>query len=295
MPIRESIGDRAFSLAANLLLALALAVVLFPMIYIVSASFSDPRAVVSGRVWLYPVNPSLIAYQTVFHNRQILSGYANSLAYTVAGTMVSLVLTVLGAFPLSRKEFYGRKLFMGIFLFTMLFSGGLIPSYLVVKGLGLIDSRLAIILPNAMGIWNVLITRTYFQSTIPDEMYEAAELDGCGDLRFLGAILVPLSGPIIAVMTLYYAVGLWNSYFDALIYLKSSALYPLQIVLRNILIMNQMDASMVSDVSDLARRQGLSEGLKYALIVVASAPLLVVYPFVQKYFIKGVMIGSLKG
>lgn len=295
MRIRESAGNRLFDAIVSALLFLALLIVLFPILYIVSASFSNPRAVIAGRAWLLPVEPTLVAYQAVFRNSFIVGGYLNSLFYVVAGTSVSLLLTILGAFPLSRKEFYGRRVFMGIFVFTMLFSGGLIPTYLLVKSLGLNDTRLAMILPNAMGIWNVLITRTYFQSNIPDELYEAAGLDGCGDMRFLSTMLLPLSGPIIAVMTLYYAVGIWNSYFDALIYLKRSALYPLQIVLRNILIINQIDANTMRDVEELARRQGLAESLKYALIVVASAPLLIVYPFVQKYFIKGIMIGSLKG
>jgi putative aldouronate transport system permease protein len=295
MRIRESAGNRLFDAIVSALLFLALLIVLFPILYIVSASFSNPRAVIAGRVWLLPVEPTLVAYQAVFRNSFIVGGYLNSLFYVVAGTSVSLLLTILGAFPLSRKEFYGRRVFMGIFVFTMLFLGGLIPTYLLVKSLGLNDTRLAMILPNAMGIWNVLITRTYFQSNIPDELYEAAGLDGCGDMRFLSTMLLPLSGPIIAVMTLYYAVGIWNSYFDALIYLKRSALYPLQIVLRNILIINQIDANTMRDVEELARRQGLAESLKYALIVVASAPLLIVYPFVQKYFIKGIMIGSLKG
>jgi putative aldouronate transport system permease protein len=295
MRIRESAGNRLFDAIVSALLFLALLIVLFPILYIVSASFSNPRAVIAERAWLLPVEPTLVAYQAVFRNSFIVAGYLNSLFYVVAGTSVSLLLTILGAFPLSRKEFYGRRVFMGIFVFTMLFSGGLIPTYLLVKSLGLNDTRLAMILPNAMGIWNVLITRTYFQSNIPDELYEAAGLDGCGDMRFLSTMLLPLSGPIIAVMTLYYAVGIWNSYFDALIYLKRSALYPLQIVLRNILIINQIDANTMRDVEELARRQGLAESLKYALIVVASAPLLIVYPFVQKYFIKGIMIGSLKG
>ena len=184
---------------------------------------------------------------------------------------------------------------MGFILFTMLFSGGLIPLYLLVKNLGLRDTRWAMILPNAIGVWNVIVARTFLQNSIGDELYDAAQIDGCNDLRFLFQMVFPLSGSIVAVMTLFYAVWIWNSYFDALIYLDSQRLFPLQIVLRNILIMNQVDISMMNDIEALARKQGLAEIIKYALIVVASIPLLMIYPFVQKYFVKGVMVGSVKG
>lgn len=293
--IKESKADKIFIFFNYLLLTLCILIVIYPLLYIIVASISDHKAVVSGKVWLLPVGINLNAYKAVFGNASVIVGYMNSLIYMVVGTAISVTLTLLAAFPLSRKEFFGRKIFMTIFLFTMLFSGGLIPTYLVVKKLGLLDTRWSVILPNAMGIWNVIVTRTYLKSTITDELYESAQLEGCSDVRFLRSFVVPLSGSIIAVMTLYYAVGIWNSYFDALIYLKSSNKFPLQIVLRNILILNQADGGMIKDVNVLARKQGLADVMKYALIVVSSAPLLMIYPFVQKHFVKGVMIGSVKG
>ena len=198
------------------------------------------------------------------------------------------------AYPLARKTFYGRNVFMIILVITMMFEGGLIPSYLVVKGLGLIDTRLAMILPGAFAGFQVIIARTFFQTSIPDELAEAAELDGCSDLRFIFSIVLPLSKPIIAVMTLMYAVGHWNAYFDALIYLRNPDIFPLQIILRNILILNSVDASMMANVDQMMAQQGLKDLLKYSLIVVSSAPVLMIYPFVQKHFVKGVMIGSMK-
>ena len=293
--VRQLTSDRAFDVVNTIFITLAILIVSYPLIYIISASISDHNAVVSGKVWLFPVGFDLNAYKAVFSNRMILSGYMNSLLYMALGTTLSVFLTVLAAYPLSRKEFYGRNIFMGIFLFTMLFTGGLIPTYLVVQKLGIIDTRLAMILPNAMGIWNVIVTRTYLATTISDELYEAAQIEGTSDIKFLFSFVFPLSGPIIAVMSLYYAVWIWNSYFDALIYLKSRELFPLQIVLRNILILNQMDGNMIKDISIMARKQGLADVLKYALIVVSSAPLLIIYPFVQKHFVKGIMIGSVKG
>ncbi len=269
--------------------------VLWPVIYIVSASFSSPNAVISGKVWLYPVEPNLNGYAAVFKNRNILSGFGNSFIYMIVGTTVNIIFTILAAYPLSRKEFKARGIFTGLFVFTMLFSGGLIPIYLVVKNLGLLNTRPALILPTALSVWNLIIMRTYFQTTIPDEMYEAATIDGCDDINFLWRIVIPLSGPIIAVLTLYYGVSHWNRYFEALIYLKTEELFPLQLVLRSILISNEIDPIMIADVDELIRKQGLVDLLKYSTIVVASVPVLCIYPFVQKYFVKGVMIGSLKG
>jgi ABC-type glycerol-3-phosphate transport system permease component len=293
--IRSTREDAIYNIINYTLLTICIILVLYPLIYIVSASISDHKAVVSGKVWLFPVGINFEAYKAVFGNDSVVKGYANSLLYMCVGTFISVSLTILAAYPLSRKEFFGGKVFMAIFLFTMLFSGGLIPTYLVIKKLGMLDSRLSVILPNAIGIWNVIVTRTYLKATITDELYESAQLEGCSDIRFLVSFVLPLSGSIIAVMTLYYAVGIWNSYFDALIYLKSSDKFPLQIVLRNILILNQADGGMIKDISVIARKQGLADVMKYALIVISSAPLLIIYPFVQKHFVKGVMIGSVKG
>jgi putative aldouronate transport system permease protein len=270
-------------------------VVLYPLVYIISSSLSDPQAVIEKKVWLWPVDWSLVSYKAVLTNSQIGRGYLNSIFYVFSGTFVSVMLSMLLAYPLSRKEFYGRRLVTGFIMFTMLFSGGLIPLYLVIRKLGIYDTRLALILPNAVNVWNVIIMRTFLSETITDELYDAAQIDGCSDLRFLFRIVFPLSGAIVAVMTLFYGVVIWNSYFDALVFLQEQSLYPLQIVLRNILIINKTNASMMTDVAAAISKQGLSETVRYALIVVASIPLLVLYPFVQRHFVKGVMIGSIKG
>ncbi|MDQ0900993.1 MULTISPECIES: carbohydrate ABC transporter permease [unclassified Paenibacillus] len=291
--IKESPGDRMLLAVIYACLTIGMLVVLYPLIYILSASFSSPFAVVSGKVWLYPVDFTLIGYETVFKNAQVLVGYGNSLLYATIGTLVSLTVTIMMAYPLSRKTFYGRNVLMFILTFTMLFGGGLIPLYLVVKNLHLIDSRWSLILPQAIGVFQIIIARTFFQNTIPDELVDAAEMDGCSDVGFLIRVVLPLSKPIIAVMVLLFAVGQWNAYFDALLYIKSSELYPLQLVLRNILLLNTSENP--TDISETLRRQGLAELMKYSLIVVSSLPVLILYPFVQKHFVQGVMIGSLKG
>ncbi|MGE7827608.1 carbohydrate ABC transporter permease [Paenibacillus sp. NPDC093718] len=293
--IRESKGDRLFMFLIYLFLTLILIAVAVPLIYIVSSSFSSPQAVTSGKVWLFPVDFTLDGYKAVFNNPQIGVGYLNSLFYTVVGTLINVTLTIMLAYPLAKKSLYGRNFFMVLLVITMMFEGGLIPYYLVVKNLHLLDTRWAMILPGALGVFQVIVARTFFQTTIPDELAEAAELDGCSDIRFIFSIVLPLSKPIIAVMTLMYAVGHWNAYFDALIFLRNPDLFPLQIILRNILILNSVDASMMADVSQMQAQQGLKDLLKYSLIVVASLPVLIIYPFVQKHFVKGVMIGSLKG
>jgi putative aldouronate transport system permease protein len=275
-------------------LCLVLLVVLYPLIYIISSSFSSPSAVTSGKVWLWPVDISLKGYEVLFKNPQVMTGYGNSLFYTVAGTFISVTLTIMIAYPLSRKTFFGRKGLMMLITFTLLFSGGLIPTYMVVREVGMIDSRWALLIPNAIWVWQVIIARSFFQSSIPDELFEASEIDGCSDLKFLWSIVIPLSMPIIAVLFLMYAVGQWNAYFDALIYLKSADLFPLQLILRSIIIQNN-SAGGLNDAIKLVERQQLSELLKYSLIVVATLPVLVIYPFVQRYFVQGMMVGSVKG
>lgn len=293
--IKDSQSDKVFNVVNYTLLWCVLIVILYPLIYVVSASFSSTHAVISGKVWLWPVEPSLDGYRAVFKNQMVLTGFKNTLIYTVLGTALNLMLTVMAAYPLSRKDFRGRNFFMLLFVFTMMFSGGLIPTYLVVRQLGMIDTIWSMIIPVALTVWNVIIMRTYFQVTIPRELLEASQMDGCSDIRFLLQIVLPLSGPILAVISLFYAVGHWNQYFNALIYLKSADLYPLQLVLRDILVQNEVNIEMLGDAKTAAARQGLRELLKYSLIVVSTVPLLVVYPFVQKYFVKGVMIGSIKG
>lgn len=292
--ILESRGDKWFNGVNMLLILLFLVVILYPLVFVVSASISSPDAVISGKVWLWPVQPTLDGYAAVFKHKLIWSSFRNSVFYTVAGTFLSVVLTIAAAYPLSRRDLFGKNWFMLLFVFTTMFSGGLIPSYLLVKDLGMLNTVWAMIIPSAMSVFNIIITRTYFKTTLPDEMLEAAQIDGCNDFRYVFSIVLQLSGPIIAVVALYSAVGYWNQYFNGLLYLDSQKLYPLQLVLREILVQNEVDASML-DMKEIAAQEGLRALLKYSLIVVSSLPLLLVYPFVQKYFIKGVMIGSLKG
>lgn len=292
---KSSISDIVFGIVSTTFLTFSTLIVLYPLVYILSSSFSSTEAVVSGKVWLFPVEPTLMGYKAVFKNSQILSGFANSIFYTVVGTCINIVMTVMAGYPLSRKDFYGKGVIMVLFTFTMLFSGGMIPSYLLVKNLGMIDTRWAMLIPGAMGVYYVIIARTFFMSTIPDELYEAAQLDGCSDIKFITRVVVPLSSALLAVLVLFYAVGHWSSYFNALLYLRDPDKFPLQIILRNILINNTNNAAMIEDVDSMVRAMGLQELLKYALIVVASVPVLMIYPFVQKYFVKGVMIGALKG
>lgn len=287
--------DRAFTIVNYVILTLFLVAVAYPLIYVFSASFSDPSAVISGKMWLWPVDITLDGYRAVFRNNRIVTGFQNSLFYTVAGTLVSVTLTILAAYPLSRKDLAGRNVIMFFFVFTLLFGGGLIPSYLVVREVGMLNTRWALIIPTALSVYNMIITRTFFQSTIPDELLEAAQIDGCSDFRFVRDVVIPLSGPIIAVNALFYAVNQWNQYFNALIYLTRPDLFPLQLILREILVQNQVDLTQITDVDQLMQRQNLTDLLKYSLIVVASAPVLIIYPFVQKHFVRGVLIGLLKG
>lgn len=293
--IRDSAHDRLFLIGIYIFLTLLMLTVLYPLIYIFSSSFSSPRAVVSGQVWLLPVEFNLKAYKSIFQSSQLMYGYYNTIIYTVFGTLINLLFTVLLAYPLSVKNFYGRGFIMILLMITMFFNGGLIPTYLLVKDLEMLDTRWAMWLPGALSVFQVIVARTFFQSSIPSELAEAAQIDGCRDTRYLISIVLPLSKPILAVLTLMYAVGHWNAYFDALIYLRSEKLFPLQYVLRNLLILNAADPEMLANTAGKMREQGFEQALKYALIVVASVPVLIMYPFVQKHFVKGVMIGSLKG
>lgn len=293
--IQESQGDRLFNVIIYVTLSLFTLSVLYPLIFILSASVSSPESVLSGKVWLWPVDLSLEGYRAVFKHHLIGKSFFNSLFYTAAGTLINVVFTLMAAYPLSRKDFYIRNWIMALFVFTMLFSGGLIPSYLLVKELGLLNTRWALLIPGAIGVWNVIIARTYFRTTLPDELLEAAQMDGCSDFKFIARVVLPLSGPIIAVITLFYAVGHWNSFFNAMLYLKDPNMYPLQLVLREILVQNQVDSSMIVDVEEAMAREGLKELLKYSLIVVSTFPVLIPYPFIQRHFVKGMMIGSLKG
>jgi putative aldouronate transport system permease protein len=270
-------------------------VVLYPLIYVVSASFSDPNAVASGKVWLLPIDFTTKAYARIFEYPRIWTGYANSIFYATVGTIVNVTFTVLAAYPLSRKDLFGKKPLMFLFVFSMMFSGGLIPFYITVNQLGLYNSRWALIIPQALSVWNMIIAITFFRTSLPQELLEAAQLDGCSDIQYLFRIVLPLSTPIIAVMGLFYAVGHWNQFFTALIFLANKDLFPLQLILRDILVANTVDPSLLEDAKTMAAKAGMRDLLKYALIVVASGPVLALYPFVQKYFVKGLMIGAIKG
>ncbi len=294
--MHQSKGDTAFDVINIILMAVMFCVFLYPLLFIVSASLSNPNAVWNGNVWLLPVEPSLIGYKYIVNESNIWLGFRNTIFYTVFGVCINLVMTVCAAYPLSRKDFFLRNFFMGLFVLTMYFSGGMIPTYMVVKKLGMVNTIWAMLIPNAVSIFNIIITRTYFQNSIPEELREASEIDGCNSLQFLMRIVLPLSGPILAVMALYYGVGHWNAFFNALIYLSKKELYPLQLFLRDILTKNQVNFEMlITDGLAMAEQQRIAQTMKYGIIIVSTLPILAVYPFVQRFFVKGVMIGALKG
>lgn len=293
--IIENNNDRVFVTLNYIFLTIAGLIVLYPLIYIFSSSFSSSKAVMGGKVWLLPIEPTLRGYKAVFAFKSIWIGYANSIYYAVVGTIINLVVTMLAAFPLARRDLVGRKFIIGLFVFTMLFNAGLIPTYIVISNLGLVNSRWVLWLPQALQVWYLIIAITYLQSNIPKELREASSIDGCSNIKFLTRIVLPLAKPLLAVLVLFYAVYHWNAFFDAFIYLKEKRLYPLQLMLREILISSQIDPLMLKNIGEMEKLQGLMELLKYAVIVVASLPVLALYPFVQKYFIKGIMVGSLKG
>ena len=288
--------DKVVYFINYVLLALLLVIVLYPIIYIISCSFSSGSALMAGRVRLLPVEFTFDSYKAVFKYQSIWSGYKNSVIYTIVGTLISIVFTLFAAYPLSRDDFRGQKLFTGLFLFTMMFSGGLIPTYLLVRNLKLIDTMWAIVLPGAVSAYNMIVARTFFKQTIPKELMEAAEMDGCSDFKFFSRIVIPLSTPIVAVLCLWVAVSLWNSYFNPMIYINSEDKYPLQLVLRRILLMSQVNLNSSSvDPQVIAKNQYLSEMLKYGTIIISTLPLMVIYPFVPKYFVKSVMLRSVQG
>ena len=249
----------------------------------------------AGKVTLWPVDFSLRGYQAVFEYKSVFIGYRNTIFYTVVGTLINVAMTMLAAYALARKTLPGRGFFTFLFTFTMMFNGGLIPNYILMKDLHIINTVWAILLPGAISAYNLVVTRTFIQNTIPDDLLEAAQIDGCSDTQFFFQFVLPLSKAVMAVITLYYAVTHWNAYFKAFIYLNDRSLYPLQIYLREILIMNSMDTESIMDPDQMEAMQGMADLLKYSLIVVSTAPILCIYPFLQRYFIKGVMIGSLKG
>ncbi|NLV35653.1 MAG: carbohydrate ABC transporter permease [Clostridiaceae bacterium] len=286
--------DKLFGFVNDGLLVLAALIVFYPLVYILSSAFSSPTAVSKGLVVFFPVDFSLKGFEEVFSHKAIVTGFANTIFYTVVGTLVNIILTVAAAYPLSRKNLPGRRILLFIFTFAMLFNGGLIPSYLLTAKLGLINHRAVMIIPVALNIFNVIICRTFFETTIPEELIEAAQLDGLSHTRFIVQIAMPLSKAIIAVLVLYYGLGHWNSYFQAFLYITDKSKFPLQIVLRDILILNQVN-EIIADPLLYQAKQGMAQLLKYSLIVVASVPFMLAYPFVAKYFVKGVMIGAIKG
>ncbi len=293
---RQSRSDMLFNLINGFFMCLVVVLMVYPLYFIVIASFSDPTKVNAGKVVLFPQGIMFDGFKAIFRDTKIWVGYRNTIVYAVLGTIVNVCLTITAGYSLSRKELMGRKPIMILITFTMFFNGGMIPNYMLVSGLGLKDSLWAMILPNAVSIWNLIIARTYLSTNIPDELFEAASMDGCGTIRFFFKIVLPLSSALTAVLVLFYAVAHWNAFFNALIYLESSSKYPLQLVLRNILLINQSgDSSMLADTEDLVLRQKLADLLKYGVIVVSTLPVLCIYPFVQKYFVKGVMIGAVKG
>ena len=293
--VKESAGDRLFDIINYILLAIVLTIVLYPLIFVAVASISNPAAVVKGEVWLLPKDINFTGYEKVFANKEILNGYMNTILYTVAGTIVNVGMTILAAYPLSRKDFRGRNIFTALFVFTMFFSGGLIPTYLIVKDLGMTNTMWALIIPNAVAVWNIIIMRTFFQQSIPFEIQESAQMDGCGNFKILLRIILPLSMPILAVMTLFYSVAHWNSFFSALIYLTKRDKYPLQLFLREILIQSNMQDMIQTSEESLAKTIMEAESIKYALVIVANLPILMLYPFLQRYFVKGMVIGAIKG
>ena len=298
--VRRSTFDRVFDAVNVALLVIVILIILYPLYFTVIASISDPYELMGGNVILLPKGFTMEPYTNIFKNEEIWIGYANSILYAGVGTIYALALTMPAAYVMSRN-IKGHNLFMAYFMFTMYFGGGLIPTYVLIKNLGMLDTRAAMILPSGLSVYNMIIVRTFYKSNIPNELLESAKIDGANDFRIFFQIALPLSGSIIAVIALYCAVGHWNSYMNALIYLNDSDKYPLQLILRNILMENQMlkniDVNSMSSIQmeAMMRRSMMAESMKYALIFVSSLPVLVAYPFVQKLFVKGVMIGALKG
>ena len=293
--VRLSRQDKTYYSVVYTLVTLLTLIVLLPLTNVLACSFSAPEAVASGKVLLWPVNFSVSGYERVFNTDEIWIGYANTLYYTIVGTFVNVFVTMICAYPLARRGLPYKSFFSFLFAFTMLFSGGLVPTYLLARSLHLLNTRWALIIPGAMGVYQMIVTRTFLVANIPQELLEMSQIDGCNDFRFFWSFVLPLSKAVIAVTAMQYAVGHWNSWFSAFLYLSDDKKYPLQMMLRRILVMNQIKASDYVDEETLVAMEGMADLLKYSLIVVATVPILCAYPFIQKYFVKGIMIGSLKG
>lgn len=298
-PVKRCREDVIFDTVIFIILTLILFVVAYPLYWVIISSFSDPTAVSAGKVLLRPMGFTLKGYAEVFKNSQVMRGFFNSIVITFVGVCVNLAVTLPTAYALSRDNFSGKKPITVFYMITMFFGGGMIPTYLVVKNLHLLNTIWALVLPGCLSVYNMIVARTFFKSNISEELYEAGEIDGCTQSRFFFQIALPLSKAIIAIMVLYYGVGHWNSYFSALLYISDQDKYPLQLVLRNILITNQTALSQTATTAAaraaLQEQQQLIDVMKYSLIIISSVPVLIMYPLVQKHFVKGVMIGSVKG
>ncbi|WP_407271571.1 carbohydrate ABC transporter permease [Radiobacillus sp. PE A8.2] len=298
MAIKESRSDKIFSRCNKLLVWFFIIVISYPLVYILSASISDPQYVNSGQMWLYPRGITFEGFQRVFQSSEIWIGYRNTIFYTVFGTLINLAVTLPCAYALARQELIGKKVIMALLVFTMFFEGGLIPTYLLIRDLGMVNTIWAMVLPNAAAMWNIIVTMTFFRVTIPRGLEEAAEIDGASQIRTFFQIVLPLSAPIIAVMALFYGVSHWNQYFNALIYLQDRELFPLQLFLREILVQQKLTTELLQNsgaAEAISEHAKIADIIKYAVMIVSAAPLLIVYPFLQRFFLKGVMIGSIKG
>ncbi len=295
MKKRIKSSDTLFYVIIGIVMFFLTIIVLYPIVYIVSASFSSSAAVTEGRVWLWPVDFSLEAYKAVFKYSDLWIGYRNTIFYVVVGTIMNVAVEMICAYPLARKDLWGKSVISFLFTFTMLFGGGMIPNYLLVKNLGMLNTVWALLIPGLMSVYNVIVARTFIQNNIPEELLEASQIDGCNDIQFFFKMVLPLSKAIIAVLTLWHAVGHWNAYFSAFLYITEEKLYPLQVFLKEILVQSNVNSEVVGDVADALQMQNLKQLLKYAIIVVSTVPLFAFYPFVQKHFVKGVTIGSVKG
>ena len=300
--MKKTVGEHVFIWSNGIFLAFSFVITLYPLIYVISASLSDPSAVSSGQMLLWPVGFTTDAYEFILKYKEIWTGYANTIFYAVVGTILNLVVTMPCAYALSRKDLYGRNVIMIIFMITMYVGGGLIPSYLNVNNMGLVNTRFYILISGLVSVYNLIVARTFFANTIPYELQEAAFLDGCSNIKLFLKIIVPLSAPITVVLALYYGVGHWNQYMTPLIYLNDRSKYPLQVILREILTMGNFSSEALSgggysaaELEALNSMANVANQMKYAIIVVATAPMLAIYPWLQKYFQKGVMIGSVKG
>lgn len=292
--VRSQRSDMVFNIILYTVCALLLLIVLYPLWFIVIASLSDPSAVASGHVWVLPVGFTLDGYAELLKQTNVWVGYRNTIAYTLVGTLIALAVNIPAAYALSRKDLVGRKVLMGLYAFTMFFSGGLIPTFLTVQQFHLYNTFWVMVLPFSVSVYNIIIARTFFQNSLPGELWDAAQVDGCGNLRFFFTMALPLSKAVISVIALWTAVGQWNSYFNALIYIRDSNLHPLQLIMRNILITNQSFAALgTGEAAIIAMRK--ANLVRYSMIIVSTVPIMCVYPFIQKYFDQGVMIGSVKG